>query len=99
MSSFDTEWEKSYIFSLIKILDAEMCSDIGISDAGFSIAYAELSHDEEITELLDLAKGTDGRWYFPKWFPGIENSLRCDAGSRHEFWKECFDKAENEGIL
>jgi hypothetical protein len=78
--------------ALIKILDGELCSDEGMGDYAYTAAYEALSEDAEIMEILEDVEATDGRFYFPKWHPGIENTLRVDCGSRNDFLSERFEK-------
>lgn len=61
-----------YSAVLIKIMDAELCSDEGMSDYAYTLAYEAFSNNPEIMEILEDVEATDGRFYFPERHPGIE---------------------------
>ncbi len=75
-------------FALIKVMDGELSSDIGMGDYAYTAAHEVFSGDPEIMEILEDVEVTDGRFYLPSWHPGIENTLRVDCGSRSEFLSE-----------
>jgi hypothetical protein len=74
----------------IKLVDLALCSDEGLPQDVYLLYIESVWDDPEIMDLLRDVKATDGRFYFPEWHPGIENALRCDAGSRNEFLSEMF---------
>ena len=73
--------------TLIKVMDAMLCSDDGMPEAAYVVAWEAL--DEEVREILSEVDASEGHFFFPEWHPGIENTLRVDCGSRNEFLKIC----------
>jgi len=76
--------------AFIRLIDEQLCCDVGLRENAYNTAFKYFEDDMETLEILNMADATDGVYYFPEWHPGIENTLRVDAGSRADFLEDMF---------